>query len=164
MSGARNKKRIVRLAIPWLSLATAQASVDFGIDLPASQDYSLLEGKRVGLVTNQTGVNSAGTKTRLLDFRPWCEGRIEGSNLTISPGAETNPTGHIFILSEVNRAAKGDIFRSTNASRLDILSKICGGNSIETPMRQAEAPGRIIASSRPNEQEFRRTRQKYLLY
>ena len=400
MAGARNKKWIVRLSALWLSLATAHASVDLGIDVLASQDYSLLKGKRVGLITNQTGVNSAGTKTRLLlkrhcnlvalytpehgldgtekagryvrtrrdrltglmahslygptrkptaamlrdidvlvfdlqdigcrsytyistlglcmeaagesnipfvvldrpnpvgglriegpsveprwrsfvsqypipyvhgvtvgelaqmingrhwmdsqcnltvvpmrgwrrsmtwqntglrwiptspniphgnsplyyiatglvgelsgvevgipgprpfqsigarwldattftrylsnvetpgvDFRPWREGRIEGSSLTISPDAGTNLTGlGIFMLSEMNREARGDMFRSTSASKLDIFYKVCGGTFIKTQVRQGEAPGRIIASWRPNEQEFRRIREKYLLY
>src|SRR6476646_65966 len=66
MGAARNKKWIVRLAALWLALETAHASVDLGIDVLSSQDYSLLKGKRVGLITNQTGLNSAGTKTRLL--------------------------------------------------------------------------------------------------
>ena len=62
MGVARNKKWIVRLGGLWLALATAHASVDLGIDVLSSQDYSLLKGKRVGLITNQTGLNSAGTK------------------------------------------------------------------------------------------------------
>ena len=37
-----------------------------GIDVLAGQDFSLLRGKRVGLVTNQTGVNSRGEKTRMV--------------------------------------------------------------------------------------------------
>jgi len=37
-----------------------------GIDVLQKNNFDLLRGKRVGLVTNQTGVNSAGVKTRLL--------------------------------------------------------------------------------------------------
>lgn len=66
MQRTRNKKWIVRLAALLFCAATAQGSVDLGIDVLASHDYSLLAGKRVGLITNQTGVNSAGTKTRVL--------------------------------------------------------------------------------------------------
>ena len=66
MGRARNKKWIVRLATFWLCLASTQAAVELGIDVLASHDYSLLKGKRVGLITNQTGANSAGAKTRLL--------------------------------------------------------------------------------------------------
>ncbi|MGC3991114.1 MAG: DUF1343 domain-containing protein [Chthoniobacteraceae bacterium] len=43
-----------------------QARVELGIDVLQDDDYSLLRGKRVGLITNQTGVNSDGVKTRLL--------------------------------------------------------------------------------------------------
>ena len=66
MEGRRNKKWIVRLSVFWLCLATAHASVEFGIDVSASHDYSLLASKRGGLTTNQTGVDADGTKTRLL--------------------------------------------------------------------------------------------------
>ena len=41
-------------------------AVELGIDVLKSLDFAPLAGKRVGLVTNQTGVDSAGTKTRLL--------------------------------------------------------------------------------------------------
>src|SRR5450432_779466 len=66
MQRTRNKKWIVRLAAVLFCAASAQASVELGIDVLVSHDYSLLAGKRVGLITNQTGVNSAGIKTRLL--------------------------------------------------------------------------------------------------
>src|SRR5688572_8916570 len=46
--------------------ANAHAAVKLGIDVLADQDFEPLSGKRVGLVTNQTGVNSSGTKTRLV--------------------------------------------------------------------------------------------------
>ena len=42
------------------------AAVELGIDTLRAQGYATLAGKRVGLVTNQTGVDSAGTKTRIL--------------------------------------------------------------------------------------------------
>lgn len=41
-------------------------AVDLGIDVLKSQGFASLAGKRVGLVTNQTGVDSAGTKTRVI--------------------------------------------------------------------------------------------------
>jgi uncharacterized protein YbbC (DUF1343 family) len=44
----------------------AEARVQLGIDVLQSDDFSLLRGQRVGLVTNQTGVDNDGVKTRLL--------------------------------------------------------------------------------------------------
>jgi uncharacterized protein YbbC (DUF1343 family) len=41
-------------------------AVELGIDVLQKNDFDLLRGKRVGLVTNQTGVNSSGEKTRLI--------------------------------------------------------------------------------------------------
>lgn len=40
--------------------------VELGIDRLQQMDFAPLVGKRVGLITNQTGVNSSGTKTRLI--------------------------------------------------------------------------------------------------
>ena len=50
-----------------LSCVLPQArAVELGIDVLQHNNFDLLRGKRVGLVTNQTGVNSAGEKTRLI--------------------------------------------------------------------------------------------------
>src|SRR5437764_8732051 len=46
--------------------ANAQAAVTLGIDVLEANDYALLKRKRVGLITNQTGVDSRGVRTRLL--------------------------------------------------------------------------------------------------
>ena len=45
---------------------SARAAVQLGIDVLASDGFSALSGKRVGLVTNQTSVTSSGTKTRVV--------------------------------------------------------------------------------------------------
>ena len=47
------------------SISIANA-VELGIDVLQGNNFDLLRGKRVGLVTNQTGVNSAGEKTRMI--------------------------------------------------------------------------------------------------
>ncbi len=39
-------------------------ALELGIDRLTAQDFAPLAGKRVGLITNQTGVNSSGVKTR----------------------------------------------------------------------------------------------------
>ncbi len=41
-------------------------AVELGIDVLKAQGFAPLAGKRIGLVTNQAGVDSAGTKTRLI--------------------------------------------------------------------------------------------------
>lgn len=43
--------------------------VKLGIDVLAENNFSVLRGKRVGLITNQTGVNSKGEKTRTILHR-----------------------------------------------------------------------------------------------
>jgi uncharacterized protein YbbC (DUF1343 family) len=49
-----------------LAAAQARDAVRLGIDVLESTGYPLLKGKRVGLVTNQTGVDSNGVPTRVL--------------------------------------------------------------------------------------------------
>lgn len=48
------------------SVLPATAAVQLGIDVLQEQDFAPLAGKRVGLVTNQTGANSSGKKTRII--------------------------------------------------------------------------------------------------
>lgn len=48
-----------------MHLGSAQ-QVQLGIDVLQQNNFDLLRGKRVGLVTNQTGVNGSGEKTRLI--------------------------------------------------------------------------------------------------
>jgi uncharacterized protein YbbC (DUF1343 family) len=54
------------LALFFLLTAAAQSAVRLGIDVLAGQGFAPLAGKRVGLVTNQTGTSSGGTKTRVI--------------------------------------------------------------------------------------------------
>ena len=61
----------MRAMIRILALLAAIAAlplhaVELGIDVLKAQGFAPLAGKRVGLVTNQTGVDSAGTRTRVL--------------------------------------------------------------------------------------------------
>jgi uncharacterized protein YbbC (DUF1343 family) len=50
----------------FLWAARAGASVLLGIDVLQQEDFAALQGRRIGLVTNQTGVNSEGEKTRVI--------------------------------------------------------------------------------------------------
>jgi uncharacterized protein YbbC (DUF1343 family) len=57
----------VAIAAAFLAVtATTSAAVQLGIDVLEQRNYALLRGKRVGLVTNQTSVDSRGNKTRIL--------------------------------------------------------------------------------------------------
>ena len=53
-------------ALVLLTATSALAQVQPGIDVLQSQGFAALKGKRVGLVTNQTGVNSSGVRTRVV--------------------------------------------------------------------------------------------------
>jgi len=56
----------VLLSILAVLLISRAQAVELGIDVLQKNNFDLLRGKRVGLVTNQTGVNSAGEKTRMI--------------------------------------------------------------------------------------------------
>jgi uncharacterized protein YbbC (DUF1343 family) len=106
-----------------------------------------------------------GLDTPGVEFRPWHDGGAEGSSLTISPDARTNLTGlGIYMLAEMNRQIRPDMFRRTSASKLDIFYKVCGGTFIQAQVREGNSPASIVASWRPNELEFQHTRAQYLLY
>lgn len=62
------KNKIAFLVVGFLALwcGASQAAVQLGIDVLARDGYKLLQGKRVGLITNQTGVDSHGVRTRVL--------------------------------------------------------------------------------------------------
>jgi uncharacterized protein YbbC (DUF1343 family) len=47
-------------------VANAREAVELGIDLVESNGYALLKNRRVGLITNQTGLDSRGVRTRVL--------------------------------------------------------------------------------------------------
>lgn len=63
---AHGSKKYLSLAVVSLCLCVSVQAVQLGIDVLKENDYALLAGKRVGLITNQTGVDSHGTRTRLL--------------------------------------------------------------------------------------------------
>jgi uncharacterized protein YbbC (DUF1343 family) len=46
--------------------ANARAAIEVGIDVLEKDGYASLKGKRIGLITNQTGVDSRGVRTRVL--------------------------------------------------------------------------------------------------
>jgi uncharacterized protein YbbC (DUF1343 family) len=46
--------------------ADARSAVELGIDVVESNGYALLKNKRVALMTNQTGLDSRGVRTRVL--------------------------------------------------------------------------------------------------
>lgn len=51
-----------------LDASIKNSNVSFGIDQLEDDKFAILRGKRVGLITNQTGVNSSGVKTRSVLF------------------------------------------------------------------------------------------------
>src|ERR1041385_3853910 len=66
MGPAETRKYLTLSSLLFLICTTVQGAVQLGIDVLEQEGYKLLEGKRVGLITNQTGVDSRGVRTRVL--------------------------------------------------------------------------------------------------
>jgi uncharacterized protein YbbC (DUF1343 family) len=66
MLDCRKKNLVLCLLFFALGAARAGASVMLGIDVLQQEDFAVLRGRHIGLVTNQTGVNSQGVKTRVI--------------------------------------------------------------------------------------------------
>jgi uncharacterized protein YbbC (DUF1343 family) len=107
---------------------------------------------------------------RLLDmpgvfFREFHSGASQGTALKIEPTAAANLTAlGIYMLAEMNRYAKPNLFRRTPHSKLDIFFKVYGSSSIRSQIERGISPQRIVASWQSNVQNFRREREPYLLY
>lgn len=56
-------RKILALVLLSLAAAPLRAQVLTGLDVLEKQDFSILKGKRVGLITNQTGRDAAGRST-----------------------------------------------------------------------------------------------------
>ncbi len=98
-------------------------------------------------------------------FREFRSGRQEGSSLRIDPDAPANLTAlNIYMLSEMNRRARPNLFRRSSSSKLDIFYKVYGSTSIRTQLEGGTSPESIIASWRGNVANFRSERLLYLLY
>lgn len=60
------QKKILCVLFSLFLSMMVHAQVRLGIDVLADHNFELLKGKRVGLITNQTGVNSDGVRTRVI--------------------------------------------------------------------------------------------------
>ncbi len=58
--------RLLLPVIIFLLFVEARAAVELGIDRLQTMNFAPLVGRRVGLITNQSGVDSGGAKTRLI--------------------------------------------------------------------------------------------------
>ena len=98
-------------------------------------------------------------------FSEFRSGSSKGTALKIDPNAGANLTAlGIYMLAEMNRYAKPDLFRRTPRSKLDIFYKVYGSESIRSQIERGVSPQRIVASWETNVRNFRRGRSPYLLY
>jgi len=100
-----------------------------------------------------------------VSFREYRSGRHQGSSLRIDPHAPANLTAlGIYMLAEMNRPARPDLFQRTSASKLDIFYKVYGSESIRPQVRHGTPVGSIVGAWKTTVQDFRRERSLYLLY
>lgn len=146
---------------------SALAAVQPGIDVLASHGFDALRGKRVGLITNQTGVNAAGTKTRLVLkkapgvqlvalFAPehGLEGTVEAAKYI--PNRKDSATGlTVYSLYGPTRKPTAEMLRGLDALVFDMQDiGVRSYTYISTMAKAMEAAGEagieFIVLDRPN--------------
>jgi uncharacterized protein YbbC (DUF1343 family)/CubicO group peptidase (beta-lactamase class C family) len=115
-------------------LTARNGSVLTGIDVLESQDFAPLRGKRVGILTNQTGVDSAGRRTidALADapgvqltaiFSPehGVGGALDTTNISNSRDAATGiPVYNVYGATDQSRRPAIDALRQLDAVVIDL--------------------------------------------
>ena len=76
-------------AIPSDAKIFGRRSVSLGIDRLVEDEFAALAGKRVGLVTNQSGVDRKGKKTRLVMQEPKMQVCVEAIRLRVATPRNT---------------------------------------------------------------------------
>ncbi len=144
-----------------LALHGAPASVELGIDVLQKQGFGILQGKRVGLVTNQTGVDSSGRKTRALGvtFSEYSKGGRQGARTTTDLCALG-----VYMLAYANRVAKPDLFARSAGDKLQMFFKCHGSKSIRSQSEKGVPVQGIVASWNSSLSRFRAERNPFLLY
>ena len=118
--------------------AGARGAVELGIDLLESNGYALLKNKRAGLITNQTGVDSATS-----------------GNLTAI---------NIYALAEMNRQLQTNLITQSKRGKCEMFFKCYGSSSIGSQFACGVGPAGIIASWAGEVARFNGERSQYLLY
>ena len=118
--------------------AGARGAVELGIDVLESNGYALLMNKRVGLITNQTGVDSAAS-----------------GNLTAI---------NIYALAEMNRQLRTNLITQSKRGKREMFFKCYGSSSIAAQIARGIGPDRIVASWTADVVRFKGERSQYLIY
>ncbi len=118
--------------------AGARGAVELGIDVLESNGYALLKNKRVGLITNQTGVDSAAS-----------------GNLTAI---------NIYALAEMNRQLRTNLITQSKRGKREMLFKCYGSSSIASQFARGIGPAEIVTSWTPDVMRFKGERSQYLIY
>src|SRR5437773_11011268 len=118
--------------------ARARGAVELGIDVLESNGYALLMNKRVGLITNQTGVDSATS-----------------GNLTAI---------NIYALAEMNRQLRTNLITQSKRGKPEVVFKCYGSSSIAAQVARGIGPAGIVARWMPGVVQFKVERSQYLIY
>ena len=129
--------------------ANAHAAVELGIDVLESNGYALLKGKRVGLVTNQTGIDSRGVRTRVL--------LKKNVNLVALYTPEHGLDG-------TERAGRFEnLIAATSRGKREMFFKCYGSTSIQSEFARGNGPGAIVTGWADDVVRFKGERSQYLL-
>jgi len=150
-------------------VANRNGSVLTGIDVLEAQDFAPLKGKRVGLLTNQTGLDSAGRRTiDVLAHAPGVQltaifspehgviGALDTTKIGNSRDAATEiPVYSVYGPTDASRRPPPEVLRSLDAAVIDIQFAGVRFYTYETTLgyfleAAAKAGNSLVVLDRPN--------------
>jgi uncharacterized protein YbbC (DUF1343 family) len=162
MRFAGNKIFVVLASV--LVGANAFGAVELGIEALESSGYALLKNKRVGLIADQTGVDSHGVRTRVL-LRRNCNlvalyAPEHGLDGTLKAGRHVR-----YLRACGNQPAVAHQFDySQYSEETRNVFKCCGSSSVASQFAGGIEPAGIVASWTEDVTQFKGERSQYLLY
>ena len=155
--------------------ANTRGAAELGIDVLESNGYALLKNKSVGLITNQTGIDSRGVRTRVL-LRKNCnlialytpehgfDGREKaGRYIRSRRDPVTGLTAHS-LYGPKNRQLRTNLIARSKRGKREMFFKCYGSSSIASQFTRGSRPAEIVASWTADVMRFKSERSQYLLY
>jgi uncharacterized protein YbbC (DUF1343 family) len=136
---------MLAVALPW----AARAEGKLGNEVLAARHFNVLQGKRVGLLTNPSGVN-----------------RHLESTIEVLRAAAPLTAINFYAFEALKRVAGRDLLaEAVKASRgFGMFDKVNGTDATRKALQAGTSTAELVASWKAGDEAFRKARRKYLLY
>ena len=132
---------MLAVALPW----AARAEVRLGNEVLAARYFNVLQGKRVGLLTNPSGVN-----------------RHLESTIEVLRAAAPLTAINFYVFEALKQVAGRDLFAETvKAGRgFGMFDKVSGTDAARKALQAGTPAAEIVASWKAGDEAFRKARRK----